>query len=325
MTAHPAQPDDRVADLHVHTTASDGRWAPARVVRHLAELGVGAVGIADHDEVGGIPEAIEAGRACGVEIVPAVELSTAVPEEPRERRGGRTGKIGTGTHFSTDARHTDHSHAEKWVPVPIFPKEIHILGYHIDREAPELLEVLEACRTHRRRRMDVMVDNLADVGVPIDIDRVHELAGEGAIGRPHLAQAMVEAGHVRSVEEAFVRYLSPGRPGYAPKWKMTPAEACALIRRIGGVPVLAHPMLLKDDGLVAEIIRDGALGLEAYYPYVSVEVTERYVRMADAAGLLVTGGSDCHQADGNLVMGRVRLPYARVEALRARWEALGAK
>jgi predicted metal-dependent phosphoesterase TrpH len=283
MRTHPAQSDDRVADLHVHTAASDGRWAPGDVVRRLAERGFSAVGIADHDEIGGIPEAIEAGRACGVEIVPAVELSTAVGD-----------------------------------------KEVHILGYHIDREAPELLEVLEACRTHRRRRMDVMVDHLAEVGVPIDIGRVHELAGEGAIGRPHLAQAMVEAGHVRSIDEAFARYLAPGRPGYAPKWKMTPAEACALVRRIGGVPVLAHPMLLKDDALVREIMRDGALGLEAYYAYVPAVVTQRYVRMAEGAGLIVTGGSDCHQEDGNVVMGRVRLPYARVEALRERWEALRA-
>jgi predicted metal-dependent phosphoesterase TrpH len=303
MRTHPVQSDDRVADLHVHTTASDGRWAPGDVVRRLSELGFSAVGIADHDEIGGIPEAIEAGRACGVEIVPAVELSTAV-----------SGKSGTGTDFPGEL-----------VPAPDLPREVHILGYYIDCEAPELLEVLEACRTHRRRRMDVMVDHLAEVGVPIDIDRVHQLAGEGAIGRPHLAQAMVEAGHVRSIEEAFLRYLAPGRPGYAPKWKMTPAEACALVRRIGGVPVLAHPMLLKDDALVGEIIRDGALGLEAYYAYVPAEVTQRYLHMAEQAGLLVTGGSDCHQEDGNVLMGRVRLPYARVEALRARWEALRGK
>ncbi|MBN1918584.1 MAG: PHP domain-containing protein [Verrucomicrobia bacterium] len=283
MMPNASQSAPRVADLHVHTTASDGHWSSGDVVRYLAEIGFSAVGIADHDEISGIPEAIEAGRACGVEIVPAVELSTAVGE-----------------------------------------KEVHILGYHIDCEARELREVLEACRTHRRHRMDTMVERLAKVGVPIDIGRVHELAGEGAIGRPHLAQAMIEAGHVRTIDEAFVRYLSPGLPGYAPKWKMTPAEACAFVRRIGGVPVLAHPMLLRDDALVAQIIRDGALGLEAYYAYVSPEVTTRYVRMAETAGLVVTGGSDCHQIDGSIAMGRVRLPHARVEALRERWRALQA-
>jgi predicted metal-dependent phosphoesterase TrpH len=261
----------------------------------MAELGFAAAAIADHDEVSGIPEAIEAGDACGVEVIPAVELSTAVPEESPGRPGRRTAAG---------------------------EKEIHILGYLIDCEAPELLEVLEACRTHRRRRMLEMVEKLGEIGLPVDVARVQALAGDGAIGRPHLARAMVEAGHVRSTDEAFARYLAPGRPGYAPKWKMTPSEACALIRRIGGVPVLAHPMLLKDDRIVASIIKDGALGIEAYYSYISPEVTERYIRMADDAGLVVTGGSDCHQATAELAMGRVRLPYARVEALRQRWESL---
>jgi predicted metal-dependent phosphoesterase TrpH len=201
-------------------------------------------------------------------------------------------------------------------------KEIHILGYFVDCAAPELLEVLEACRTHRRRRMHDMVEKLGRVGLPVDVERVQELAGDGAIGRPHLARAMIEAGYVNNAEEAFARYLAPGRPGYAPKWRMTPAEACALVRRIGGVPVLAHPMLLKDDALVASIIKDGVLGLEAYYSYVAPQVTERYIRMADEAGLVVTGGSDCHQAGAELAMGRVRLPYERVEALRRRWESL---
>lgn len=288
-------PDERVADLHIHTTASDGQWPPARVVTTLAELGFAAGAIADHDEVGGIPEATETGEACGVEIVPAVELSTALPSDVLAQRTRRPATGG---------------------------KEIHILGYYIDCQAPELLEVLDACRTHRRRRMYDMVEQLGRIGVPVDVERVQQLAGEGAIGRPHLARAMIEAGHVRTVEEAFARYLSPGRPGYAPKWRMTPAEACALVRRIGGVPVLAHPMLLKDDAVVASIIDDGVLGLEAYYSYVAPEVTARYIRMADEAGLVVTGGSDCHQAGPELAMGRVRLPYERVEALRARWESL---
>ncbi len=284
-----------VADLHLHTTASDGCWPPGKVVRAMADLGFAAVAITDHDEVSGIPEAQEAGRACGVEVVPAVELSTAVPEEQLRRRSGRAA---------------------------VGEREVHVLGYYIDCDAPALHEVLEACRTYRQHRMRTMVEKLAEVGVPVDVERVQELAGDGAIGRPHLARALVETGRVGSVEEAFARYLTPGRPGYAPKWKMTPSEACALIRRIGGVPVLAHPMLLRDDALVASIVDDGVMGLEAYYSYCPAGTTARYVQMADEAGLLVTGGSDCHQSAGDLLMGRVRLPYERVEALRARWEEL---
>jgi predicted metal-dependent phosphoesterase TrpH len=287
-----------VADLHLHTIASDGRWPPAKVVRAMAELGFSALAIADHDEVSGIAEAIEAGRECGVEIVPAVELSTAVPPEQLTRADPRAAPG---------------------------DREVHILGYYIDREAPELHKVLEACRTHRHRRMHTMVKKLGELGVPVDIEHVQRLAGDGAIGRPHLAQALVDAGHVESIGQAFTRYLSPGRPAHAPKWKMTPAEACALIRRIGGVPVLAHPMLLKDDSLIKALVEDGVLGLEAYYSNCPVETSERYARMADDAGLLVTGGSDCHQTPDAILMGRVRLPYERVEALRARWKALGAQ
>jgi len=280
--ATPRVAAERVADLHLHTTASDGRLPPGEVVRAMARLGFAAVAIADHDEVSGIPEATEAGRACGVEIVPAVELSTTVAD-----------------------------------------KEVHILGYHLDWHAPALHEVLTACRNHRDRRMVTMVEKLDELGVPVELARVQQLAGDGAIGRPHLARALVEAGHVQSVDQAFDHYLATGRPAYAEKWKLSPAEACTLIRRVGGVPVLAHPMLLKDDTLIPPLIADGVLGLEAYYSFVPVETTRHYVRMADAAGLLVTGGSDCHQIPEKLLMGRVRLPYERVEALRARWQALG--
>jgi predicted metal-dependent phosphoesterase TrpH len=308
-TPQRARGSGRVADLHLHTTASDGCWSPGAVVRALAKLGFAAAAITDHDEVSGIPQALEAGRECGIEIVPAVELSTAVPAEPLARPDGRTAVSGK----QPENRSGRAAAGER---------EVHILGYYIDCDARALHEVLEACRTYRRRRMHTMVEKLAEVGVGVEFERVQELAGDGAIGRPHLARAMVEAGHVGSIEEAFARYLTPGRVGYAPKWKMTPSEACALIRRIGGVPVLAHPMLLKDDALVASIINDGVMGIEAYYSYCRVGTTEHYVRMAEENGLLVTGGSDCHQSADGLLMGRVRLPYERVEALRARWEAL---
>jgi len=277
------QSTQRIADLHLHTTASDGCWAPADVVRAIAQLGFAAAAITDHDEVSGIPEALRVGKECGLEVVPGIELSTTVEG-----------------------------------------KEVHILGYFIDWEAPALLEVLEACRDHRHRRMYTMVEKLDALGVPVDIARVQQLAGAGAIGRPHLARALVEGGYTASINEAFTRFLAQGRPAYAEKWKLTPAEACALVRRVGGVPVLAHPMLLKDETLLPGLIRDGVLGYEAYYSYCPIETTARYVKLAEDAGLLVTGGSDCHQAQGEPLMGRVRLPYERAEALRARWEALRA-
>jgi predicted metal-dependent phosphoesterase TrpH len=271
----PPHATERFADLHLHTAASDGRWSSEAVVGAMADLGFAAVAITDHDEVSGIPAALEAGRARGVEVVPGVELSTTLSG-----------------------------------------KELHVLGYHIDWEAPALHEVLEACREHRRRRMHKMVAKLGALGVPVAFEHVQQLAAGGAIGRPHLAQALVEAGHVGSVSAAFDRYLAQGRPAYEEKWKLTPAEACALIRRIGGVPVLAHPMLLKDDTLIGPLVEAGVLGLEAYYSFCPVETTAHYVRLAEAAGLLVTGGSDCHQVPDNMLMGRVRLPYERVEALR---------
>jgi predicted metal-dependent phosphoesterase TrpH len=173
--------------------------------------------------------------------------------------------------------------------------ETHILGYYIDPASDALQTALRQFRDNRDTRMDGMIAQLAAIGVPVDAARVRELAGPGAVGRPHLARALVEAGHVENVREAFHRYLSYGRPGYAPKPKVPPAEAIAVIRAAGGVPVLAHPFSTDDP---AETVRHlqplGLLGMEVWYGEYTPEQRGELHAIATGFGLIATGGSDFH-------------------------------
>lgn len=265
------------ADLHVHTTASDGTLSPSRTVSRAAALGFRAVGICDHDTLGGLEEALEAGEGAGIELVPGVEINT------------------------------DHGGLE-----------IHILGYYIDRRNEGFLSLLEELRSAREGRADRMIDRLTKVAINLDPARVRELAGDAAIGRPHLARVMVERGYVTTVREAFDRYLSPGRPGYVERFKLGPIDAVKEILKAGGVPVLAHPGLIGRDDLIPQLVAAGLRGIEAYHPDHDSGQSNRYRALGEQMGLIVTGGSDCHGPQGNLhgSMGQVRMPYEVVESMK---------
>lgn len=261
-------------DLHVHTTASDGTWTPAEVVREAARRGLGGVGITDHDTVAGIAEAqVEAARV-GITVVPGVELGAERDEE-----------------------------------------EVHVLGYFVDTAHPGLRETLGRLRGSRRRRMERMVARMSELGMPLSARRLEELAAGGVPGRPHVARLLVEAGYVRSVEEAFHRYLERGRPGYVARERLSPAEAVRVIREAGGCAVLAHPGLLADDRFIPELVAEGLGGIEAYYPEHSPETVEKYKRLALELGLMVTGGSDCHGPGSGypVRLGQVTVPASVVE------------
>lgn len=178
---------------------------------------------------------------------------------------------------------------------------VHVLCYWMDVEDEELQAELLRLREDRFRRGELMVDKLRALGLPIAFERVREIARGGNIVRPHVAQALVEAGVVRTEDEAFERWIGDGRPAHVPKHALHPLDAVDLIRRAGGVCVLAHPGMWGDetpvpDGLIESMAERGMAGLEVDHIEHTPEQRERYRAMASRLGLVATGGSDCHGA-----------------------------
>lgn len=248
-------------DLHAHTTASDGSLSPTELVRQAHALGLSALAVTDHDTVGGLAEAGAAARDVGLELVPGVELSV-------EDDGGR----------------------------------FHLLGYDFDPSHAALLSTLVSIRESRAARNTLMGERMATLGLPVTMQDVLAEAGPDAqvVARPHFAKALIKAGIVNSVAEAFDKYLASGRPLYLPKDVLTPADAAALLHRAGGVAVMAHPGLvpLAADALasrIASLTEAGTLdGIEAYYSQHTPAQTQEFAAMAARLGLLTTGGSDFH-------------------------------
>jgi predicted metal-dependent phosphoesterase TrpH len=267
-------------DLHVHSTASDGRLSPAEVIGEAGKKGLSYIALADHDSVDGIAEARAAAKAFPqLSVIPAIEISTDIPEG-----------------------------------------EVHILGYFIDYTDPGLLAQLAEFKNSRLRRAEKMVAKLEALGVPVEWRRVLELAGTSTIGRPHIAQAMLERGHVPSFKEAFDEYLGHGKPAYVERDKMLPAEAVALIIKARGLPVLAHPLTTADpEGLISELKPAGLVGLEAYYNGYTAEEVEGLLALAQKHGLVTTGGSDFHgiEPDEETAIGGADVPLEAAERLIA--------
>ncbi len=178
--------------------------------------------------------------------------------------------------------------------------DVHILGYRIPTGPSPLADVIERNRAHRRARVDVMVSGLNGAGYPLTVDQVLAESGGGhALGRPHVAKALVRNGMVRDVETAFRELLSRGTPGYAPSYHITPAEAIEVVRASGGVPVLAHPGRLKEDTILDELAGTGLAGIEVFYPTHTTQQTAYFREKATRYGLVMTAGSDFHDARWN--------------------------
>lgn len=173
--------------------------------------------------------------------------------------------------------------------------EVHILGHFLDYEQPAFQETLASFRASRLGRAERMVARLAELGVHISWERVQELAGGASVGRPHVAQALLEAGYVQSIPEAFERYIGRNGPAYVERFKLAPAEAIALIHSVRGLAVLAHPLETAGvEAMVPQLVRDGLDGIECYYQGYDRAQVERLVALARAHGLVPTGGSDYH-------------------------------
>ncbi|HUU54208.1 MAG TPA: PHP domain-containing protein [Armatimonadota bacterium] len=188
--------------------------------------------------------------------------------------------------------------------------EIHVLGYFVGLADEPLQAVLRTLRGARDGRNERIVARLRELGAPIDLGRVKQIAGDGSVGRPHIAKALLEAGHVASESEAFGRYLARGKPGYVGRERLSPAEAAEAIRRAGGIPVLAHPGKLGSRRRIEEIIDMGMAGVEAFHSDHDEKRVALILEIAKARDLLVTGGSDSHgpHSDRPIAIGSVGIP-----------------
>ncbi|MFQ6121647.1 MAG: PHP domain-containing protein [Dehalococcoidales bacterium] len=266
-------------DLHIHSTASDGRFSPEEVVLKATELGLTIIAIADHDSVGGVAPALEMAKASPrLKVIPCVEVSTDVPSG-----------------------------------------EVHVLGYFIDYTNQELKATLAKFRNSRRGRAQGMIAKLADLGIYIDWQRVQEIAGNGSVARPHIAQAMLEKGYITSIREAFDKYIARDGPAYVEREKMTPVEAVELIVQTNGLPVMAHPLTVADpEAMIIELKAAGMVGIEAYYNGYTAGEINSLVSLADKHNLIATGGSDYHGlGDNETMIGGVDVPIESAERLIA--------
>lgn len=270
-------------DLHIHSTASDGRYSPQEIIGKAAGLGLETIALADHDSIDGIAPALEEVRKLKrLQFIPGVEVSTDVPNG-----------------------------------------EVHVLGYFIDYTSEELAAALARFRHSREGRAQGMIDRLKELGINLSWERVREIAGDGAIGRPHIAQAMLEKGYISSIKEAFDRYIARDGPAYVEREKMTPVEAVQLVLRNKGIAVMAHPFTVPEpEAMIAELKAAGMAGIEAYYNGYTAEEIGQLIAMARNHGLMVTGGTDYHGLDDSkeTMMGGVDVPVAVVQGLIARAE-----
>lgn len=244
------------SDLHTHTVYSDGKLTPEELVTAAKAAGLSYLAITDHDTVEGIGNLYENGLypSKGLHIIPGIEFS---------------------------AHHPLH--------------EIHILGYNIDIYYRGLIDKLNEVTEARWIRFSDMVDKLCVLGYQVSETEVLTLAGESkSISRSHVARILVKKGYFASIREAFDALLKKGQPAYVPHYRLEPEEIISLIKEAGGTPVLAHPGLVGDDDLVEQLCQSGIEGLEAFYPTHEAADTERYVKLAEKYGLLISGGSDFH-------------------------------
>jgi 3',5'-nucleoside bisphosphate phosphatase len=200
---------------------------------------------------------------------------------------------------------------------------LHVLAYWIDPTNAPLREELKRLTDTRFRRGELMVENLQALGYDISFERVHEIAGDDLIARPHVAQAMVEAGIVASEKEAFDRFISDGGVAYVPKHALDPVDALALIKQAGGVCVLAHPGMWKGNGSVPDVLIEqmsegGMAGLEVDHPDHDETQRAYYGALAERLGLVRTGASDCHGARYDYRLGSERTDAERFAELKRR-------
>ena len=284
-------------DLHMHTTASDGRLTPTELVELAAAKGLRTISVSDHDTTAGLVEARQAvNRIPGMRLIPGIELSCDVP-------GG----------------------------------EVHMLGYFMDVEDPGFQEMLAGFREGRLARGEGMVAKLAEFGMHIEWERVLEIAGDASVGRPHIAQALVEAGYFLEPSDAFHEYLGRRGKAYVERAKLTPPDAVKLLNDVGGVAVFAHPWFERRGNepepeqslieTVEELKAAGLHGMEVHYALYDEATVDWLADVARAYDLIPCGGSDYHHSGNSRepLPGVNGPPMATVERLEEAARQLAAR
>lgn len=271
------------ADLHMHSVFSDGLLHVSELVHRAAGAGLSVMALTDHDSVEGVDEAIATARGHPGLLV--------VP----------------GVEINTD--------------VP--GAEVHVLGYCMDHRDATLAQELAKLRLSRMGRGRVMVEKLARMGVNIEWKRVQEIAGGGSVGRPHVAQAMLESGFIRDLPEAFDKYIGRNCPAYVDREKITPEKAVRLVVAAGGFAVLAHPHSFGRGGIreiLDPLVSAGLTGIEVYYDGRTQAEISWLEELAVKEGLLITGGTDFHGFGGEreTALGMTDIPSECVDAFVAR-------
>ena len=263
-------------DLHMHTYFSDGQHSPEELIVKVKEAEIDIVSITDHDTVDGIPEAVEAGRKYGVEVIPGLEISSDIRD-----------------------------------------REVHILAYFFDPGNKELEQYLKFFRAERIKRAIRIIEKLAALGLSIDIDDVMSIARNSAVGRPHIAKALVYKGLVSNYFEAFSKYIGNGCPAYEGKVHVSPRSAFKIISDAGGLSFIAHPGNLPD-GIMVELIEAGLDGIEVVHPSHLPHQVKHYRGVVNEFFLLESGGSDFHGGERNDYsnLGKYTVSYSKIEAMR---------
>lgn len=262
------------ADLHLHTTFSDGLDNPSRVVERAKNIGIAMIAITDHDTVDGISEAQAAARRFSVDFLAGTEISCTFDRA-----------------------------------------EVHVVGLGVDPASVALRDALDRLKQGRLERATRIIEKLRHKGIEVALDRL--LVQPGVIGRMNIARAIWELGEAKTVQHAFDKFLKPGKPAYAPQFRLTCEEALAAIQGAGGLAFIAHPGIGGASRRLPLLLQYPFDGIEAYHSKHSPGMTDALVRLARERNLLVSGGSDCHgETAGKAEMGRVRVPWEFVERIR---------
>lgn len=256
------------ADLHLHTTCSDGMLTPETVVQIANKLKLRAIAITDHDTIDGIAPALrEAKKYSDLEVIPGIEINT---------------------HYEG--------------------QEIHILGYYIDYKEDYLKQTLTEFQEYRILRAKKIIYKLNNqLKIDVCFDEVLKKAKGPSVGRPHIAAALAEKGYAENIQDAFEKYLDLGKPAYVPRKKITPYDAIDIIKKSKGIPVLAHPGLLEKQDIIQSLIDYGIIGIEVIHRDHSQWQNKFYYDFALKNNLLMTGGSDSHGTDP-ITIGSLDIP-----------------
>jgi predicted metal-dependent phosphoesterase TrpH len=272
-------------DLHTHSSVSDGTETPAELLATAAAAGLDVLALTDHDTTDGWAAAAHA-RPAGLTVIPGMELSC------------------------------------RWLPAGDRPISVHLLAYLFDPEHPGLLAERARLREERLSRGERMVRGLADAGYPVRWEAIVEASAGGVVGRPHVARALVTAGVVESVDEAFATLLNHRSPYYVAKTDTHVLDGIALVRAAGGVPVFAHGLASKrgrvvGDAAIEAMVDAGLLGLEVDHPDHAPEEREHLRALADRLGLIATGSSDYHGTNKTTPIGACLTAPGQLDALLA--------